>query len=221
MVVRANDSLESLKRKVKVAAMFGCWQATLTKFPLIRPTWAENCNEERLLGVSLTGIMDNPVLNNVSDRLKRWLSDMKGVAISETEKWCKRLDINMSVAITTGKPSGCTSLDTNIRLINDGIEGNCSMEHLFLINGYTKEDLQTMQKGSWLPLRTKAVVFDLDDNEQEVTKLYVNGIEEVYELEFDDGKVYKFTGNHKLLTDNGWKRVDELTLEDNIIAYVE
>lgn len=109
VVVRAGDSLESLRRKVKVAVMFGCWQATLTKFPLIRQGWADNCNEERLLGVSLTGIMDNPVLNNVSDRMKRWLSDIKGVAISETEKWCKKLDINMSAAITTGKPSGTVS----------------------------------------------------------------------------------------------------------------
>jgi len=111
VVVRANDSLESLRRKVKVAVMFGCWQSTLTNFPLVRQQWTDNAKEERLLGVSLTGIMDSPVLNNVSDRMKRWLGDLKGTAINECEKWCKKLDINMSAAITTVKPSGtCGSL---------------------------------------------------------------------------------------------------------------
>ena len=113
VIVRAGDSLESLRRKVKVAVMFGCWQATFTKYPFVRPLWADNCSEERLLGVSLTGIMDNPVLNNVSDRMKRWLGDLRATAISECEKWCKKLDINMSVAITTVKPSGTTSLLTD------------------------------------------------------------------------------------------------------------
>lgn len=109
VVVRANDNLTSLKEKVKVAAMFGAWQAAFTKFPFLRPQWKKNCNEERLLGVSLTGIMDNPVLNNVNDRMKRWLLELKSVAIAETERWCKRLDINMSTAITCVKPSGTVS----------------------------------------------------------------------------------------------------------------
>jgi adenosylcobalamin-dependent ribonucleoside-triphosphate reductase len=109
VVVRADDNLESLRQKVKVASMFGAWQATFTEFPYLRPQWKVNCDEERLLGVSLTGVMDNPILNHVNDKMKRWLGDLKGVAISETEKWCKRLDINMSAAITCGKPSGTVS----------------------------------------------------------------------------------------------------------------
>lgn len=109
VVVRASDNRQTLREKVKIAAMFGVWQAAFTKFPYLRPQWKKNCNEERLLGVSLTGIMDNPVLNNVNDRMKRWLGELKAVAISETERWCKRLDINMSAAITCVKPSGTVS----------------------------------------------------------------------------------------------------------------
>jgi hypothetical protein len=89
--------------------MFGAWQATFTKFPFLRDTWQRNCEEERLLGVSLTGIMDNPVLNHVNDKAKKWMSELKGVAIAETERWCKKLGINMSAAITCVKPSGTVS----------------------------------------------------------------------------------------------------------------
>ena len=109
VVVRPDDKLETLIAKVKVAAMFGAWQATFTYFPYLQDSWKKNCEEERLLGVSLTGIMDHPVLNNVNDKMKKWLGEMKNAAIAETERWCKRLDINMSAAITCVKPSGTVS----------------------------------------------------------------------------------------------------------------
>lgn len=109
VVVRPNDKLEDLRLKVKIAAMFGVWQSTFTYFPYLRNDWIKNCEEERLLGISLTGIMDHPVLNNVNDKMKKWLSDMKSEAIRETERWAKRLDINMSAAITCIKPSGTVS----------------------------------------------------------------------------------------------------------------
>ncbi len=109
VVIRPEDKLEDLKSKVKIAAMFGAWQASFTNFPYLRPEWKKNCEEERLLGISLTGIMDHPVLNNVNDKMKKWLGDMKSEAIKETERWCKRLDMNMSTAITCVKPSGTVS----------------------------------------------------------------------------------------------------------------
>lgn len=109
VVVRPNDKLETLIQKVKTAAMFGAWQATFTDFAYLREEWTQNCKEERLLGVSLTGIMDHPVLNNVNDKMKKWLGEMKNAAIAETERWCKRLNINMSAAITCVKPSGTVS----------------------------------------------------------------------------------------------------------------
>jgi ribonucleoside-triphosphate reductase len=109
VVIRPSDKLEDLKQKVKVAAMLGVWQSSFTNFPYLRPEWKKNCEEERLLGVSLTGIMDHPVLNNINDKMKKWLSDMKSEAIREAERWSKRLDINMSAAITCVKPSGTVS----------------------------------------------------------------------------------------------------------------
>lgn len=109
VVVRASDTLESLKKKVKTAAMFGAWQSTFTNFPYLRSDWKKNCEEERLLGVSLTGIMDNAVLNSVNDTAKKWLAELKAEALRETEKWSKRLGVNMSAAVTCVKPSGTVS----------------------------------------------------------------------------------------------------------------
>jgi ribonucleoside-diphosphate reductase alpha chain len=109
VVVRSTDDLDSLRRKVRTAVMLGSWQATFTNFPFLRPGWKANCREERLLGVSLTGIMDHPVLNNVNDKMKKWLGDLKGVALREADKWADRLKIPLSAAITCVKPSGTVS----------------------------------------------------------------------------------------------------------------
>lgn len=113
VVVRSEDTLRTLKAKVRLATMFGCWQARLTNYPYLRDKWRQNCEEERLLGVSLTGLMDHPILNNVNDKAKQWLSEMKHVAIDEAEKWSARLGINMPTAITCVKPSGTVSLLVN------------------------------------------------------------------------------------------------------------
>jgi ribonucleoside-diphosphate reductase alpha chain len=104
VVVRAEDTFATLAEKVKTAVWLGAMQSCLTDFPFIRPSFKEACEVERLLGVSLTGQMDNPKLMT-ADRL----SDLKDVAIRECRKACKALGINMSAAITTGKPSGTVS----------------------------------------------------------------------------------------------------------------
>lgn len=104
VVVRAEDTFATLVEKVKTAVWLGAMQACLTDFPFIRPSFKQACEEERLLGVSLTGQMDNPKLMT-DDRL----ADLKDVAIRECRKACKALGINMSAAITTGKPSGTVS----------------------------------------------------------------------------------------------------------------
>ena len=104
VVVRKGDTFATLTDKVKSAVWMGAMQSCLTDFPYLRPEFKINCEEERLLGVSLTGQMDNPKLLT-----KERLSDLKAIAIEECEKACRCLDINMSVAITTGKPSGTVS----------------------------------------------------------------------------------------------------------------
>ncbi len=103
-VIRAHDTFATLQEKVKSSVWLGVMQACLTDFPFIRPSFKEMCEKERLLGVSLTGLMDNPKLIT-----EERLEDLRDVAIRECRKACKALGINMSAAITTGKPSGSVS----------------------------------------------------------------------------------------------------------------
>jgi ribonucleoside-diphosphate reductase alpha chain len=111
VVVRSEDKLEDLIRKVKLATILGTWQSTLTKFRYLRNDWKTNCEEERLLGVSLTGIMDNNRLNGVVDagNLPTLLDSLKKECIKTNKEWSKKLNINPSSAITCVKPSGTVS----------------------------------------------------------------------------------------------------------------
>ena len=109
VIVRAEDSLQVLLRKVRIAVIMGTYQSMLTAFRYVRPEWEENQKEERLLGVSLTGIMDHPVLSTTSNEAIAWLQEMKLSAIADNLEWANKLNINQSVAITTVKPSGTVS----------------------------------------------------------------------------------------------------------------
>lgn len=104
VVIRAEDEFDDLVQKVETAVWLGAMQSCLTDFPYIRPEFKKNCEEERLLGVSLSGQMDNPKLLT-PDRL----SDLKKYALKVAKRACESLGINFSVAVTTGKPSGTLS----------------------------------------------------------------------------------------------------------------
>lgn len=104
VVVRPSDSFDDLVDKVRVAVWIGVLQATFTKFPYIREDWKKNCNEERLLGVSITGQLDNPRLLT-----EEKLQILREYAVKTAKKAAKHLSINVSAAITTGKPSGTVS----------------------------------------------------------------------------------------------------------------
>ena len=108
-IVRPDDTLESLKSKVDKATILGCVQSTLTNFKFIRRIWTKNCEEECLLGVSLTGLRDHPLLKKKSAEAIRWLKEMKEVSIVTAKKWSRILDIPMPKAITCVKPSGTVS----------------------------------------------------------------------------------------------------------------
>lgn len=110
VVVRPEDTLASLKEKVRKATVLGTLQATLTDFRYLRSIWKRNTEEEALLGVSLTGIMDHPVLSGQEgEKLEKWLKEMKEVAIETNKFWAKKLGINPSASITCVKPSGTVS----------------------------------------------------------------------------------------------------------------
>lgn len=120
VVVRPGDTLDQLKEKVRAASILGTLQSTLTDFRYLSKTWKDNCEEERLLGVSLTGIMDHPVLSGCKGpkkkdgfphgkTLEKLLKELKEVCIETNKEWAAKLGINQSTAITCVKPSGTVS----------------------------------------------------------------------------------------------------------------
>ena len=109
IVIRENDTLANLKEKVRVATIIGTFQSTLTNFRYLRSDWRKNQEEERLLGVSMTGIMDHPVLSKPTEETVQWLTELREHAININKEWAERLGIPQSAAITTVKPSGTVS----------------------------------------------------------------------------------------------------------------
>ncbi len=109
VIVRPEDTEETLHRKVRLATIIGTLQATLTDFRYLRKAWKDNCEEERLLGVSITGIMDNPITYTNNEQLKQMLTRLKETAIVTNKEWAEKLGIAQAAAITCVKPSGNTS----------------------------------------------------------------------------------------------------------------
>jgi ribonucleoside-diphosphate reductase alpha chain len=109
VVVRATDTIDDLERKVRIATVLGTIQSVYTHFPYLRKVWQRNTEEERLLGVSLTGIMDNPLLTSKNHGLPKTLAHLRQVAVDTNTDVSNKLDVNPSVAITCVKPSGTVS----------------------------------------------------------------------------------------------------------------
>lgn len=138
VVVRATDSIETLEQKVKLATILGTIQSTYTHFPYLRKKWKDNTDEERLLGVSLTGIMDNPLLTLKNKGLEKTLDHLKNVAVDTNREWAKRLGIPVSAAITCVKPSGTVS-----QLVDSasGIHARHSHYYIRTVRGDNKDPL--------------------------------------------------------------------------------
>ena len=109
VVVRADDTEETLKNKVRLATILGTWQASLVDFRYLSSEWRKNCEEEALLGVSLTGILDNTLMRGNNNGLQNLLNGLREYAVSVNEKWANRLKISPAAAITCVKPSGTVS----------------------------------------------------------------------------------------------------------------
>jgi ribonucleoside-diphosphate reductase alpha chain len=113
VVARASDNMESLRKKVRIATILGTFQSTMTDFKYLRDVWKRNTQEERLLGVSLTGIMDNQILAGQSTtygtNIGTLLEELKTVAVETNANFAEQLGINQSTAITCVKPSGTVS----------------------------------------------------------------------------------------------------------------
>jgi len=138
IVVRATDTIEDLERKVRLASILGTIQSTYTKFPYLRKIWQKNTEEERLLGVSLTGIMDNKLTTSQNAGLDKTLERLKNVAISTNAEWAERLNIPASTAISCVKPSGTVS-----QLVDSasGIHARHSPYYVRTVRGDNKDPL--------------------------------------------------------------------------------
>ena len=148
VVVRATDTIEDLERKVKLASILGTIQSTLTHFPYLRKIWTKNTEEERLLGVSLTGILDNKLLTMANAGLEATLERLKDVAIATNAEWAERLGIPVSTAISCVKPSGTVS-----QLVDSasGIHARHSAYYIRTVRGDNKDPLTQFMKDQGIP----------------------------------------------------------------------
>ena len=148
VVVRATDTIEDLERKVRCATILGTIQSTFTKFPYLRKVWQRNTEEERLLGVSLTGIMDNPLLTTKNKGLEETLEHLRKVAVRTNSDWANSLGIPTSAAITCVKPSGTVS-----QLVDSasGIHPRHSPHYIRTVRGDNKDPLTTFMKDQGIP----------------------------------------------------------------------
>jgi ribonucleoside-triphosphate reductase len=147
-VVRATDSIEDLERKVKLATILGTIQSSFTKFPYLRKVWQKNTEEERLLGVSLTGIMDNPLMTSANAGLEKTLEHLRSVAVATNAEWAERLGIPASAAITCVKPSGTVS-----QLVDSasGIHARHSPYYIRTVRGDNKDPLTKFMIDQGIP----------------------------------------------------------------------
>ena len=148
VVVRATDTIIDLERKVRLAAIIGTIQSTLTHFPYLRKIWQTNTEEERLLGVSLTGIMDNRLMTHANAGLEKLLEHLKNVAITTNAEWAERLNIPASTAITCVKPSGTVS-----QLVDSasGIHARHSAYYIRTVRGDNKDPLTQFMIDQGIP----------------------------------------------------------------------
>ena len=140
VIVRPTDTPEDLERKVRIATILGTLQASLTNFRYLRKRWKQNTEEEALLGVSMTGIMDHPVLNgyNKEVNMGEILSDLREKSVEVNEEWAKKIGINPAAAITCVKPSGTVSQLTDTA---SGIHPRFSPYYLRTVRADKKDPL--------------------------------------------------------------------------------
>jgi len=183
VVVRESDSLDSLKRKVRLSTILGTFQSTLTNFKYLRNIWKKNTEEERLLGVSLTGIMDHAVLSKNVDS-KRWLEDMKNEAVKVNKKYAEVLGVPQSAAITCVKPSGTVS-----QLVDaaSGIHARHNPHYIRTVRGDNKDPLTQFLIDSGVPAErdvmkpdsTTVFSFPMESPKGAVTRTEMTAIEQL------------------------------------------
>jgi ribonucleoside-triphosphate reductase (thioredoxin) len=149
VVVRSSDTKESLLHKVRLATILGTFQSTLTNFKYVSAAWKKNCSEERLLGVSLTGIMDSRLTNGKERNLDHLLESLKAEAVAVNKEFAEKMGIPQSVAITCVKPSGTVS-----QLVDaaSGIHARHNPFYIRTVRGDKKDPLTKMMTDVGFPV---------------------------------------------------------------------
>jgi ribonucleoside-triphosphate reductase len=150
IVVRENDTLDTLKEKAEIASIIGTLQATLTDFRYLRNCWKRNTEEEALLGVSMTGIMDHYLLSKGESKdLSKWLEEVRDVCVATNKKWSEKLGIKQSAAITCVKPSGTVS-----QLVDSasGIHPRFSKHYIRRVRSDKKDPLAIFMESRGFPV---------------------------------------------------------------------
>jgi len=183
-VVRATDTIEDLERKVKLATILGTIQSTLIKFPYLRKVWQNNTAEERLLGVSMTGIMDNPLMTNANKGLEKTLEHLRSIAVATNAEWAELLGIPASASISCVKPSGTVS-----QLVDSasGIHARHSPYYIRTVRGDNKDPLTQFMIDQGIPNEpcvmkpdsTVVFSFPVKSPEQAVTRNDMTAIEQL------------------------------------------
>ena len=183
-VIRTSDTVATLKEKVRIATILGTFQSTLTNFKYVSNVWKKNCSEERLLGVSLTGIMDNPLTNGKQKGLDKLLEELKEVAVETNKIWAKKLGIPRSVAITCVKPSGTVSQLTDAA---SGIHARHNPFYIRTVRGDKKDPLTKMMTDAGFPVEddvmnpnhTAVFSFPMKVDKHSVFRTDMNAIEQL------------------------------------------
>lgn len=156
IIVRPTDTVETLMRKGRIAAILGTMQASLTNFQYISSEWTKNCKEEALLGVSMTGQLDNKMMLSMADNsdlllpssLPNILETVKNKTIEVNAEWAKRLGINAAAAITCVKPSGTVSQLTDAA---SGMHPRHSQYYIRTVRADIKDPLCQMMQEAGFP----------------------------------------------------------------------
>ena len=184
VVVRQSDTLDTLKEKVRLATILGTFQATLTNFKYLRKIWKDNTEEERLLGVSLTGIMDNSMTSKAGERLNVLLGLLKDEAVRTNEAIAKQLGIPQSTAVTCVKPSGTVSQLTDAA---SGIHARHNPFYIRTVRGDNKDPLTQFLVSQGIPSEpdvmkpdsTTVFSFPMQSPLGAITRTQMNAIEQL------------------------------------------
>ena len=184
VVIRESDTMDTLKEKVRFATILGTFQATLTNFKYLRKVWKDNTEEERLLGVSLTGIMDNAMTSTVGDKLPILLGILKDEAVRTNKEMSESLNIPQATAVTCVKPSGTVSQLTDAA---SGIHARHNPYYIRTVRGDNKDPLTQFLVSQGIPAEpdvmkpdsTTVFSFPMKSPLGAITRTQMNAIEQL------------------------------------------